>query len=79
MNDTPPWGVSSITHATPLNAYEIPFSASVHSHRQDRDIMTFRPLILACLLLVLAFASLQCHNDRQIIDKHEQALLEEDD
>jgi uncharacterized protein YcfL len=38
-----------------------------------------RNLILACLLLAIASLAFGCHSDQQIIDKHEQILLEEDD
>ena len=41
--------------------------------------MKWRTLLLAFLLLAAALVDAGCRNDQQIIDQHEQTLLEEED
>ncbi len=41
--------------------------------------MSGRHILLACLLLVVFAVACGCQNDQVIIDKHEQALLDEAD
>jgi hypothetical protein len=40
--------------------------------------MNLRRVLIACLLLLFAMGHLCCHNDQKIVDKHEQALEEEE-
>ncbi len=47
------------------------------AYDQGYHQMSGRHILLACLLLVVFAVACGCQNDQVIIDKHEQALLDE--